>query len=102
MSDILFSFNAMMYFSVDDVSGVDDHLRDAGITSGKHHEVQVDCRASELSHWHDFPEEEQEDDFKVQTIVFLKSGITYEAIEDRDYFNAIFQQYLKMGDFGLN
>lgn len=91
-----------MYFSEVDGADIDSELREAGITSGKHHKVQVDCRASELSHWHDFPEDEQEYDFKVQTIVFLKSGVTYEAIEDRDYFNEIFQRYLQISDFGLN
>ena len=91
-----------MYFSDTDGADIDPELREAGITSGKHHKVQVNCRASELSHWHDFPEEEQEDDFKVQAIVFLKSGVTYEVIEHRDYFNEIFQQYLQISDFGLN
>ena len=91
-----------MYFSDTDGADIDPELREAGITSGKHHKVQVNCRASELSHWHDFPEDEQEYDFKVQTIVFLKSGVTYEVIEHRDYFNEIFQQYLQISDFGLN
>jgi hypothetical protein len=103
MNDILFSFTAIMYFSIEDGTDIDPELRDAGITSGKHHKVQVDCRASELSHWHNFPEEEQEYEFnKVKTIVFLKSGVTYEAIEDVEYFSAIFQQYLKIINFSLN